>query len=219
MCDNPYTTTKGVVDKYQFRLCHRCLFVYCPKITANYMAELYAAGYKGQEEEQLPKDLSPASLLEPALNLLPEQVALNILDFGSGQSQLDSSLRQMGHSVVAADLDFVNYPDPLLFLESLIRQQAAPDNFDFVYSFQVFERLPEPRPVLDALIELTKPEGLILIYTDMETPERDQEGFESWEYVAPPEHCSFFRHKTFSVYLEDKPHTLVWKDEKRVVIR
>ncbi|MEX0772778.1 MAG: methyltransferase domain-containing protein, partial [Balneolales bacterium] len=69
------------------------------------------------------------------------------------------------------------------------------------------------------LVRLAKPGGLVLIHTDMETPERDGQGFRNWWYAAPPDHCCFYRHKTFQVYLEDKPHRLVWKSPKSVIIK
>ena len=37
---------------------------------------------------------------------------------------------------------------------------------------------------------------MIAIHTDMETPEREN-GLACWWYATPPDHCAFFRHRTF----------------------
>ncbi len=92
------------------------------------------------------------------------------------------------------------------------------ESFDFIFNFQVFEHLPEPRPVLEKFLFLLKPDGLALIHTDMELPERE-DGFEQWWYVLPPDHCSLFRHRTFEKLSEQMPFSLVLKDPKRIVIR
>ena len=92
--------------------------------------------------------------------------------------------------------------------------------FDLAYAFQVFEHLPEPRSTFDRLLYLTRPGGLVLIHTDMETPERAMNSFERWGYVTPPDHCAFFRHRTFEHLLGgDTPHVIVRKDAKSVIIR
>lgn len=85
-------------------------------------------------------------------------------------------------------------------------------------AFQVFEHLPEPRPALAELLRLTRPGGLVLVHTDMEAPERDERGFTGWWYVAPPDHCCLFRHRTFAVPLAGTPHRIVWRDPKSVLI-
>ncbi|PRY05321.1 hypothetical protein CLV24_1301, partial [Pontibacter ummariensis] len=50
------------------------------------------------------------------------------------------------------------------------------------------------------------------------TPERD-EGFLNWWYVLPPDHCAFYRHRTFEVYLQETGHKMTWKDKKRVILQ
>lgn len=182
---------------------------------------LYAEGYHGREPEEGASevDWSDTSFLDPAFALLPDEQKLQILSFCSGQSLVPDKLRAQGHSVVAVDADPASHPHPNWLIEELLEMQLEPDQFNMVFSFKVCECLPQPRPLLDELLRLTKSGGLVLIHTDMETPEREEEGFENWWYVAPPDHCVFFRHKTFEIYLEDKPHQLVWRDPRQVIIR
>lgn len=219
MCGNPNTTLKGTIDIYQFSLCTNCLFVFSPQITPQYQAQWYAEGYHGPEDGAPKSGWSKPDFLMPIFDFLPKKESLQMLDYGTGQSFVPDKLREQGHKVVAVDIAPPLRPHPDRLTGDLLELKLGPNQFDLIFSFQVFEHLPEPRPVLDELLRLMKPGGLILIHTDMETPERDQEGFENWWYVAPPDHCAFYRHKTFEVYLEDKPAELVWKDEKKVIIQ
>lgn len=219
MCSNEYTTTRGVVNKYQFRLCHRCLFIFCPTITNEYLAQLYAEGYHGPEEEVHDRGGGEMDFLEPALRLLPKTENLVVLDYGTGKSTIAENLKTSIDKVVAIDIAPAVHAHPERLSDDLLKLQLEPDQFSLIFSFQAFEHLPQPRPVLDEFLRLAKPQGLILIHTDMETPERESEGFENWWYVAPPDHCVFYRHKTFEVYLELKEAELVYKDPKCVIIR
>ena len=220
MCGSIRNEREGEVDNYLFISCADCQFVFCPQITPDYLSRLYAEGYHG------PQDGAPSAgwddnpeFLDPALRLLSKDQYLMILDFGTGQSLIPGKLRKQGHKVVAVDVVPPLEPHPDRLTGDIFELELEKNHFDLVFSFQVFEHLPRPRPVLEELLACTAEGGLLLIHTDMETPERDQENFGDWWYVAPPDHCAFFRLKTFKVFLEDLPHELVFEDEKRVVIR
>lgn len=214
MCRKGQVRFEGAVNKYEFLSCTYCQFVFCPAITPEYLAQLYHD----------PKDDAPEtgwaniSFLYRALDMFEPGRSLRILDFGTGQSTLPDLLRQQGHRAIAVDMVLPIHHHPDRLTGNLLELKLAPEQFDIVFSFQVFEHLPNPKPILDELLRLTRPKGLVLIHTDMETPERDQ-GFTHWWYVLPPEHCSFYRHRTFEVYLKDTPHQLIWRDSKCVIIQ
>lgn len=220
MCGGSEFRVQGLVGKYEFKGCSYCEFVFCPGITPEYLSQMYSEGFHGPEDggpkKGWKKDLS---FLEPALQFLPKEKSLDILDFGTGQDRTPDLLREQGQRVIAVDIAPPLRPHPDRLTGNLLHLGLESERFDFVYSFQVFEHLPQPRPVLDELLRLTRPGGYILIHTDMETPEREREGFSNWWYVAPPDHCAFFKIRTFDVYLEQSPHELVWNDAKTVIIR
>lgn len=218
MCGDSSTIIAGNKQEYEYRCCQICGFVFCPQITPQYLSNLYSKGYHGPDDGAPKKGWSNVNFLDEIWDVLPKK-ALTIFDFGCGQSLVANHLRLLGHKTLAVDIAPPLHPHPDRLTGDLLELALEPDVFDFVYSFQVFEHLPEPRPVLEELLRLTKPGGYILIHTDMETRERDSEGFENWWYVAPPDHCSFFRHKTFEKYLADKPHYLISKTAKSVVIK
>jgi 2-polyprenyl-3-methyl-5-hydroxy-6-metoxy-1,4-benzoquinol methylase len=131
-----------------------------------------------------------------------------VLDFGAGQSNLPDRLREVGHRVISVDMFPPRQPHPDRLTGALRELKLEANQFDLAYSYQVFEHLPHPAPELDELFRLTRPGAYVVIHTDMETDDRAG-GFADWWYVMPPDHCCFFRHRTFKQYLQNTPHRLV----------
>lgn len=220
MCDSHRISTEGVVEGYTFVACDDCAFTYSPQISPDFLAERYADGYHGADEGAPDEGWAQTrpDFLDVAMDLLHERRPLRILDFGTGDSLTPSHLRRWGHHVTAIDVQPPLHPHPDRLVGDLIEERLPKSSFDLTYAFQVFEHLPRPRPYLDELLRVTKVGGLVLIHTDMEMPERD-EGLEEWWYVLPPDHCAFYRHKTFDRYITGTPHRIVHRDPKRIVIR
>lgn len=207
----------GTVAGYPFVECPRCAFIFTPILTQEAMERLYRSGYHGPAEGAPVGGWADPSFLGPALELLAGRHALRILDFGTGQSRVPDALRAEGHRVIAVDMAPPLEPHPDRLTGSLPSLGLEAGQFDLAFAFQVFEHLPEPRPFLQELVRLTRPGGLVLVHTDMETPERGDD-FTRWWYVLPPDHCSFFRHRSFEVLLENGPHRIVWRDPKTVIV-
>ena len=217
-CGSRHLEEAGEVKGYHFVECLNCCFTFCPSLTQEAMERRYAQGYHASEEGVPKKGWSKTNFLAPVLEFYPSDTKLRILDFGSGQSVVPDELRKQGHKVIAVDVTEPLHPHPDRLTGKITDLKLEPDQFDLVYSFQVFEHLPEPRPVFEELLRLTKPGGYLLIHTDMEPPER-QEGFEQWWYVLPPDHCSFYKKETFEWLLEESPHELVEAEAKHVIIQ
>ena len=205
VCGSAELRELGRVRGFRFVECARCAFSFAPAVSRERMADLYTGGYHGPERGAPSHGWGDTGFLEPALQRLRDAHPLRILDFGTGQSLIPEQLRRRGHRVVAVDVAPPLRPHPDR-LTGVLREMALPARqFDLVYSFQVFEHLPEPVPELEELLRLTRPGGLVAIHTDMEVPEREA-GFQEWWYVMPPDHCAFYRHRTFHAVLEGTPH-------------
>lgn len=217
MCGETGLRPAGMVDGYSFVECSDCGMVFTSAVTRTTSEALYRSGYHGPSEGAPVSGWANAEFLEPAFDLLPEG-PLAILDFGTGQSFVPDMLRAAGHRVIAVDIvaPLRRHPDRLT--GSLRACGLADGSFDLVFAFQVFEHLPEPRSVLDGLLRLARPGGLVLIHTDMETPERAA-GLARWWYVSPPDHCAFYRHRTFERVLAGTSHTIAWREPKAIIIR
>ena len=207
----------AVVGGFLYVECVRCGFVFAPAIRQDVMARAYAAGHHGPDDGAPDVGWANLQFLQPALDRLNRGRNMRILDFGCGQSCIPAALRARGHRVVAVDLVPPLEPHPDRLTGDLLALGLPPGGFDLAFAFQVFEHLPEPRTFLDELLRLTRPGGLVLLHTDMETEERAR-GFARWWYVTPPDHCAFYRHRTFEAYLAGQPHQLCWRDPKAVLI-
>lgn len=210
----------GRVDGYGFLECPDCGFVFSPDVEPAAVEQRYL-DVESLVGEGLPgTGWADDTFLDPAIALLPNR-PLTILDFGTGESVVPDMLRGKGHRVIAVDLAAPLRPHPDRLTGRLEDLPLRPDSFDLAFSYQVFEHLTEPRPVLDALFNVTRDGGLVAIHTDMETDERPQdlqnEDLADWFYACPPDHCAFYRHRTFETALRGTPHSIVYMNSKMVV--
>lgn len=217
ICDTTALTPAGVRKGHRFLECPACGFVFTPDVAPAAVAGRYEAVDALVAEGLPPEGWADLAFLEPALRRVEGQGPLRILDFGAGESAVPDLLRRRGHRVVAVDIAPPRRPHPDRLTGDIQDLDLPRDGFDLAYAYQVFEHLPHPRPVLDRLLALTRPGGLLAIHTDMEVPERAR-GVEGWWYVTPPDHCSFFRHRTFARALRDRPAKVVHAEAKMVVI-
>lgn len=219
MCGSSQVEFLDVIQDFIFRQCSKCAFVFTPDITPEYLKNLYAKGYHGPEDGGPQKGWSKDfSFLEPALKLLPDG-PLRVLDFGTGQDLVPDELRRLGHRVIAVDIAPPIRPHPDRLTGDVLELDLKMNQFDLVYAFQVFEHLPNPRSILEELLRLLKPEGLLLIHTDMETEARLENEFRNWWYVTPPDHCSFYRPETFRIALKKTHHKVIIAEPTFVVIK
>lgn len=221
MCGSEKLCGAGEKDGYTFYECGNCNFIFCGNVEQAQMEEQYANGYNALTEE-VPEDGWAYSLefLQPALQLFPQGKRLQVLDFGCGQSHIPQRLAEKyGHQVTAVDVVPPQRPYRGRLTGNILELDLPQNHFDLIYSFQVFEHIREPLPVLDRLLELVRPGGYLLIHTDMETPERFEGHFTDWWYVIPPDHCAFYRHKTFEHFVGVTPHRLALKEPKMITLQ
>ncbi|MFP4681783.1 MAG: class I SAM-dependent methyltransferase [Chitinispirillaceae bacterium] len=208
---------RAQVKKFSFVECRRCGFVFCPEITQEQLSDWYRNGYHGVRDGAPEIGWANERFLDPVWNFLPRS-GLLVLDFGAGISLVGTLLRQRDNRVIEVDIARPDNPHPDRLTGEIHTLDIPPRTFDLIYSFQVFEHLAEPLPILRHFARLVKPGGYIYIHTDMETPER-KKGFENWWYVTPPDHCSFYRHSTFDQFVENEPLEVCYRDPKAVLMR
>jgi SAM-dependent methyltransferase len=219
MCLGSSVSAAYHVQGFSFHECRDCGFVFSPDFDSPPLTNMYQSGARDVEAGAPDCGWADPAFLDPAFDMLGWQAPMTVLDFGAGQSRVPDILRLRGHRVIAVDVVPPKIPHADRLTGELLDLNLPEGYFDLAYSFQVFEHLPEPRDILFELLRLVRDEGLVLIHTDMETPERDVDGFEHWWYVTPPDHCSFYRHKTFDKALSGSLHQIHCLDEKTVVLR
>lgn len=157
------------------------------------------------------------AFLAPAFDRLGSE-PLYMLEYGCRHSFLADRLRQEGHRVIGIDRVSPRRPHPDRLTGNILEMNLVSAQFDVVYAVEAFERLANPRPVLDELLRLTRSGGLVLIHTDMEAPRDGDRDFFDELRVAPPDRCSYFRPQTFEKVLEGRADELVEVDPRGVVI-
>ena len=124
----------------------------------------------------------------PAANaaMLIEQVGedrakLRLLDYGGGNGFLARRLRGVGFA-------HVDIYDPFT-----PEYSKVPDTkFNLITSFETFEHVPDPLAVVDTIVSLLAPGGIVLFSTLVQPPEFGSVGM-GWWYIAPRNgHVSLF---------------------------
>ncbi|MFP4014537.1 MAG: class I SAM-dependent methyltransferase [Chitinispirillaceae bacterium] len=216
ICQGPCSPC-GLVDNHPFVECRTCGFVFCTSITQEQLSDWYRRGYHGVQDGAPDIGWANENFLEPVWKYLPRS-GLTIMDFGAGTSLVGSLLRQRGNRVIEVDIAHSHSSHPDRHTGDIHTLPISAGRFDLIYSFQVFEHIAEPLPILEQFTLLVKPGGYIYIHTDMETPER-LESFRKWWYVTPPDHCSFYRHRTFERFIKNRPLEIVYRDPKSVLMQ
>ncbi len=214
MCGSPSLRSRDHVQGYQFVECGICGFVFAPCITDDHAADHHPAPSLGASQW----GRGSGEFLEPALELIGPGSSLRILDFGTGCSAGPFALAERGHDVTSVDVTPPVHGGLGRAAESRLDLGLPHEHFDLVFSYQTFEHLPEPLPILLELCRLTVPGGLVMVHTDMEVPER-QGGFARWRYVTPPSHCSFYSHRTFRVFCANHGLQMAHASPTAVILR
>ncbi|MDN5369158.1 MAG: hypothetical protein PWP74_466 [Shewanella sp.] len=139
-------------------------------------------------------------LLQPVLPWLSP--SMQGLDFGCGPGPTMSQL--LVRQGIACD----NY-DPAFFPITLRAQ------YDFILASECFEHFHQPANEIARLSEHLSPGGILGVMTDRwQTPAQ----FYDWHYTRDPTHCSFFHLDSFRWICQHFGMTLLFHDERRVVI-
>jgi 2-polyprenyl-3-methyl-5-hydroxy-6-metoxy-1,4-benzoquinol methylase len=123
-----------------------------------------------------------------------DRATIRILDYGGGNGLLARRLRTAGFAHVTTydpfTPEFCSRPD---------------DTFDLITSYETFEHLPDPLPVLDVLVDMLTPSGAVLFSTLVQPPDLDM----TWWYIAPRNgHVSLFSERALAVAWQRRGFTV-----------
>ncbi|HEX7775366.1 MAG TPA: class I SAM-dependent methyltransferase [Parvibaculum sp.] len=94
------------------------------------------------------------------------------------------------------------FPQGLYHAGPIASMPAEWGNFDFVYSSEVIEHLPELHDYYGALVARMKSGALLYITTPDAGHWRVPADFVSWDEVRPPKHLLFFSRTTMARFLD-----------------
>jgi hypothetical protein len=173
---------------------HRCtgcgfLFTECfdDWTEAEFKQFIYNDDYIKVDPDYL--DTRPAGNATEMISLFgQDRSRIRILDYGGGNGLLARRLRGAGFT-------YVKSYDPFT-PEYSIRPDSK---FDLITSYETFEHLPDPLSVIDILVSLLTPKGVVKFTTLVQPAELENEGM-AWWYIAPRNgHVSLFSERSLAV--------------------
>ena len=88
--------------------------------------------------------------------------------------------------------------------------------YGFITASEVLEHLHEPGEVLDQLISILKPGGLLGLMTGMV---RDRPAFAKWNYIRDLTHVCFFSRATFNWIANRWALQVIFMDDRVILLR
>ena len=169
-------------DNRSYFQCGNCQLVFVPRgqhLSSQEEKEIYDLHENSLEDLGYRNFLS--RLASPLLQILKPQS--KGLDFGCGPGPaLSEMIKEQGHTVLLYDKYYA--PD----------ETVLETSFDFITATEVIEHLSHPGEVIEKLLGLLKPGGVLGIMTKLV---KDQEAFSTWHYKNDQTHISFFSVETF----------------------
>ena len=161
----------------EYRLCDQCALVFV--LPDAYLDEEQEKG-RYDLHTNSPDDVHYRKFLSKVLDPVCERVPKGSfgLDFGSGPGPtLSKMFEENGYEMRIYDHFYA--PD----------DEALDQRYDFITSTEVVEHLYDPASVLDKLMRMLKPNGLLALLTQPYPP---REEFSKWYYKNDPTHVCFY---------------------------
>lgn len=201
LCDNTELSKANGADQRNYYFCNKCKAVNVhPKEFVDKVKERvrYLKHNNGIEYDGYVNFLRKA--IKPALSFIDEN--MKGLDYGCGYSPtLSKILEREGYSCD----DY----DPFFF------KNEIDENYDFIFSTEVFEHFFEPNSEIQKLTNLLNENGYLIVMTERWT---DLEHFNNWYYTKDPTHVFFYHTNTFDYICQKYGYEKVYDDGIRIII-
>jgi SAM-dependent methyltransferase len=197
VCGNDAVDPAGEAAGAELYRCRWCEFVFAAAAPDGRPA-LATRGFARQRPEQI----------TPALSYLGEH-ELRVLCIGDAPARLSAYLQERGHRVSTLVVDGTD-------VDALAALDLPDDVFDLVCITGIVQALTSPVPVIDELLRLTRPGGLVVVQADLQPPAAYSDDDRPSPYGSDGR--AFYTHRTFEVLVEDTPHRVVVRDARLVGI-
>jgi SAM-dependent methyltransferase len=204
-CGNKDLKYSGKKEGFKLWRCDHCEFVF---------TDIKPASHRKKDLSREEKNAKTIEFLSPALTWLPPS-KLKILDFGCGESNIPKRLRKVGHRVIEVDIIPPKKSHRDRLTGSILDLDIPQHSFDLIYSYNVFEYIANPLPILSRLCRLIKEDGLLLINTDMEAADKVTDDV----LTKPASCCSYYSHLTFEKMLNKMDYNIIYKNPNMIIAR
>jgi 2-polyprenyl-3-methyl-5-hydroxy-6-metoxy-1,4-benzoquinol methylase len=200
ICDAP-TALKLVKGDYQIIQCIECDFLCVdPMPTDAQIADHYVRNYRGATADWYPKDLDRRwRAFTRSFTFVPYVLGKDVVDLGCGGGQMLNALSRFAKSGVGVDISAnsiafarKHFPKQTFFDEPLADFSARGMTFDFVFSSELLEHLPDPDVFMRTVSAITRPGGVVYLSAPDAGHEAVPLPLKAWEDICPPEHLQWF---------------------------
>lgn len=205
-------------EPYTLLLCPGCgsgrieVFPSAAVLSAHYDRSYYGGGEsKFAAPLQALVNLSVRRRARSIRRYLPGPGPLAVLDIGCGRGDLLLELGRTGVTGTGLERALLDsrFESPAIEYRTgeLGEQRFAPHSFDAVVIWHVLEHLPDPQATLEAVGEILKPGGVLVIAVPNNSSW--QAGFfrNAWFHIDAPRHLHFFGHQGMERLLQRQGYT------------
>lgn len=208
-------------DTYTMVRCPSCGAYYLsPHPSEAQLARAYSDSYYGEKETKFnpvyekAMDFFRGGRARLATRYLPTQGKL--LDIGCGNGGFLMSVAKRGNYNVYglempgnSALRAAKHPEIALKVGELSPQTYAPDTFDMITLFHVFEHLANPAEQLEIIQSILKDKGQLIVSFPNIDSNQSRKFKGNWLHLDPPRHLQFFTPTDFVELMKKRGFQLI----------
>jgi SAM-dependent methyltransferase len=198
-------------DGYAYTRCAACGFVFLdPMPDAAELARQYTTEDNAIDADAYPKAASRFRRARvKALRFVRYIRGRDAIDIGCGGGFMVEAMRRVGARAAGLDISPQaiayaerQFPKNRFFCENVAAFEGRNLAFDFVYSSEVIEHVPDATRYMALLARITRPGGHVYITTPDIGHWRVPGEVTRWDVFSPPVHVQFFNRRCLGLLLE-----------------
>jgi SAM-dependent methyltransferase len=216
ICGDSNKESLGKKNAHELFRCHGCGFIFVDPIPSPAELDEFYQNYKVNPNYARKTDAKVARTKKRIARYIQRAPGKRFLDVGCNIGTGVEAARLLGLEAFGIDIDAESiglarelYPQSKYHAGPIESLPSDWGSFDFIYSSEVIEHLPEPHAYYDALVKRMSPNALLYITTPDAGHWRLPRDFISWNDVKPPEHLLYFTRPTLKRFLESHGLTLL----------
>jgi len=206
----------GEKNTHQLFRCAQCGFIFVDPIPSADELTAFYQNYKVNPNYARKTDAKIARSKRRIARHMHRAPGKKFLDVGCNIGTGVEAARLLEFDAYGIDIDSESvglaqdlYPRNQYHAGPIESLPATWGNFDFIYSSEVIEHLPDPHAYYNALTARMAKSALLYITTPDAGHWRIPRDFVSWQDVKPPEHLLYFTKPTLKRFLEAHDLTLL----------
>ncbi len=210
VCGSTETGFFAAKDGFDYWRCADCAFVYLePMPGAAALARQYA------DDEAIGEDAYPKARSRfrrariKAARFVRHLRGKDAVDLGCGGGFMVEAMRLWGARATGIDANPTaiayaakRFPKNRYLCEDLGDFRRRDTTFDFVYSSEVIEHLPDINGFMELVSEITRPAGWVYVTTPDIGHWRVPDDVTTWDVFTPPVHVQFFTAASIRILFE-----------------